>query len=109
MGKNNIENRIYECAVCGTKHITIEERTKCETACVNKLKELEAKRAAEKKKAEEEKSRTEVMEAYAHFQKLMKEHVAKYGSIAWHEESNNDIESIVDKVLKDQPFRYFWL
>ena len=44
---------MYKCAICGSAHEKIEDRAKCEMACVEKIKEDEAKAAAEKKAKEQ--------------------------------------------------------
>lgn len=46
---------MYKCAICGTVHESIPARIQCETKCYQK-QELEAKKAAEAKKKEEQKS-----------------------------------------------------
>lgn len=111
MEKNNIENRIYECAICGKKHITIAERAACETQCVNALKAREAELAAKKKKAEQDKRYVEVKEAMQHASELLQKYMDYYGSIQLVGIDNKVINEIVDNVIdtKNFPFKHLWL
>ena len=74
----------YECGVCGTMHDTIEDRAKCEMACLKKQEE-ERKLAAEKKKKEEKAARKkEVDDAIKHTQELINKYTADYGVYKMH-------------------------
>lgn len=61
----NMENKVYKCAICGEEYSTIVGRNKCETRCVAKQKQKkdeEAKRTAEAKRAAEQETRTKELE-----------------------------------------------
>ena len=111
MKKNNIENRIYECAICGKKHLTIAERAACEIQCVNALKVREAELAAKKKKAEQDKRYAEVEEAMHHASDLLQKYMDDYGNIQLVGIDNKVINEIVDNVIdtKNFPFKYLWM
>lgn len=70
---------IYKCGVCGKAYDSIEDRAKCEMACLKKQEE-ERKLAAEKKKKEEKAARKkEVDDAIKHAQDLINKYTADYG------------------------------
>lgn len=89
---NNINNeKIYKCAICGKEYETIEDRSKCEIACIEKVK---AKAEAEKKKRlEEEKNvrKADIEKKYIELNELVKSFIKDYGSIKIH--STNPIDS----------------
>lgn len=79
-------NGIYVCALCGSSHNDIEERIACETKCLKKRKEEEARaaREAERKKAEEtnKKKRESEKAIEAELDKvedMIRKHCNKYG------------------------------
>ena len=110
--EKHIDSRIYECAICGNKYVTIEERAKCENACVNKLKELEAKRLAEKKEKEKDTRYQEVLDARKKFYELRAQYVKDYGEFNVKENirlSDDTVSDILDAVMDGRPFKYMWL
>ena len=73
----------YKCAICGKEFDNIQDRAKCELACLKKQEE-EKRIAAEKKKKEEQVTRKkEVDEALAHAYKLKDQYIKDYGSYAY--------------------------
>lgn len=69
----------YTCGVCGKEYNNILDRAKCEIACSEKAEE-EARKAAELKKREEQKTRkAEVDKAFEYLHKLVTEYVKDYG------------------------------
>lgn len=80
-----MENKIYanpkyKCAICGEVYDKVENRMKCESACLKKQAE-EAKRAAEEKKKLEQKARKAELDlAVENVIKLREAYVKDYGS-----------------------------
>ena len=69
----------YVCAICGNPYGTIQERAKCEMACIKRIEAEEKKAAEAKKKAEQSKRQNEVDEAVDHATKLIKEFINDHG------------------------------
>lgn len=79
-------NGIYVCALCGYSHNDIEERIACETKCLKKRKEEEARAAREaekramdaerKKKVESEKAIEAELDKV---EDMIRKHCNKYG------------------------------
>ena len=69
---------MYQCAICGKTHHTIEERHACETECLKKRKEDEVKVAQEKKRKEKLSSEKTINEELDKLDKMVKEHLRKY-------------------------------
>ena len=80
MRENKMYSKLqYKCGICDTVYNSIEERVKCETACLKKKKEEERK-AAEMKKQQEQKARKkEVDEAVKKAKELKDKYVEDYG------------------------------
>lgn len=86
-------NGIYVCALCGSSHNDIEERIACETKCLKKRKEEEARAAREaerkvaekikKQKAESEKA---IEAELAKVNEMISKHCTKYGGCALSED-----------------------
>lgn len=78
--KNNIYCKFrYKCGICGTEYSTVLDRATCEIACTEKA-EIEAKKAAEAKKKEEQKIRkAEVDQAFENLHELVSAYVKDYG------------------------------
>lgn len=73
----------YKCAICGKEFDNIQDRAKCELACLKKQEEKK-RLAAEKKKKEEQAARIkEVDEALAHAYKLKDQYIKDYGSYVY--------------------------
>ena len=86
---------MYKCAICGSAHEKIEDRAKCEMACVEKIKEDEAKAAAEKKAKEQAIRKKEVDDAFDFAYKLKKKYIEDYGHYSTIREiEDNDIYRI---------------
>ena len=69
----------YKCGICNTEYSTVKERMSCEKSCIKKQEEEERK-AAELKKAEEQKMRKEAVdEAIKRAVKLQNDYVKDYG------------------------------
>lgn len=71
---------MYKCALCDAVYESIEDRVKCEMACLEKKKKEEAKAAEEKKKAERAARKAEVDAAIEKAEELLNKYVADYGS-----------------------------
>ena len=96
-----VEERVYMCAICGNGYSSITERMNCEQACLKKQEEVE-KKAAEAKKAAEQKIRKEAVdEAVANAFRLVNAYIKDYG----HYESNSNI--IKDFILPSRIWNYF--
>ena len=86
----------YKCAICDKEFDNIQDRAKCELACLKKQEE-EKRLAAEKKKKEEQAARKkEVDEALAHAYKLRDKYVEDYGRHVYTYESPEEMMSFVD-------------
>ncbi len=46
------EMKTFECAICGKKYKSLQDRINCETACLKEQKSIEAKKKDEAMKAE---------------------------------------------------------
>ena len=69
----------YKCGVCGKEFNNVLNRAKCEIACTERV-EAEAKKAAELKKKEEQKTRkAEVDSSFENLHKLITAYVKDYG------------------------------
>ena len=98
-----MKNAEYTCAVCGKMHTDIISRAKCEIACTEKAAE-EARKAAELKKKEEQKTRkAEVDKAFESLHKLVTEYVKDYG----HYEYDNG-EDNTDFYWPSRLWHNFW-
>lgn len=75
-----MENEIYTCAICGKKHSDIESRIACETSCLKKRKEAEAKRKEYELNQKKEARYAEVEKAYQTYHNLLEAYVKDYGS-----------------------------
>lgn len=71
----NIENKKYECGICGKTHATIAERVKCEQTCLKRLEE----EVKAKKNAEYDARAEEVNKAFDHAYKLRDKLIEDYG------------------------------
>lgn len=71
--------RAYKCGICNTEHPTVENRMKCEQACIKKKKDEERKAAEEKRLAEQKLRKEAVDEAIKRAAKLQSEYVKDYG------------------------------
>lgn len=78
-------NETYTCAICGTPYNSIEERIACETKCLKRHKEAEAKKKLEEqqKKVDEAKKQKKASEQAIEAKldevnKMLKEHFSKY-------------------------------
>ena len=84
----------YACGVCGAKYDTIQDRAKCEMACVKKIEE-EAKKAAEaKKKAEKATRFSEASAAIDNAFALVNKCVEDYGEFVYNGKLENSNEPI---------------
>ena len=78
-----MENRMYakpqfKCGICGEIYDELKDRNQCEAKCI-KNQEIEAKKAAEAKKKEEQPIRkAKVDEAYKTYIKLRDDYVKDY-------------------------------
>ena len=77
--EDNKTTTMYKCAICGSAHESIEQRAKCEMACLEKMKKAEAKVAAEKKAKEQAIRKQEVDDAFDFAYKLKKKYIEDYG------------------------------
>ena len=79
------ENKLatYECAICGKKYESIQERANCELTCAKKQKEEEEAAAYAKKKAEQEARQSEVSAALDNVYALINKYVEDYGSFIY--------------------------
>ena len=77
--EDNKITTMYKCAICGKTHESIEQRAKCEMTCLEKMKEAEAKAAAEKKAKEQAIRKQEVDDAFDFAYKLKKKYIEDYG------------------------------
>ena len=69
----------FVCSLCGKAHHDVISRANCELGCARRKAELD-KKAAEAKKAEEQKNRKEAVDkARAEYLKLKQTYVADYG------------------------------
>lgn len=77
---NNIYGKLqYKCGICGNVYDSIEDRMKCEQACIHKKKEAAKKAEAEKLIKEKEARKKELDEALKHAGKLLKAWNKDYG------------------------------
>lgn len=83
-----MSNETYTCAICGTPYNSIEERIACETKCLKKHKEAEAKKKLEEqqKKVDEAKKQKRASEQAIEAKldevnKMLKEHFNKHSSL----------------------------
>ena len=86
---------MYKCAICGSIHESIPARIKCETVCYQK-QELEAKKAAEAKKKEEQTARKkEVDDAFDKAMQLREAYLKDYDTYTYeyNKVSNNPEDS----------------
>ena len=85
----------YKCAICGKEYTTVAERTACESACL-KRQEIEAKKAAEAKKKEEQRARhDEVTKAIDGACALLNRYVKDYGHYSYNGENVNTLDDIL--------------
>lgn len=92
----------YTCAICGTEHISIQDRANCEMACLKKLREEEKMAAEAKKKAEKAARKAEVDEALKKFAKLAEAYTKDYGSYEC------DGEIIPNMFWPNKLWHHFW-
>lgn len=85
----------YKCAICGKEYSTVAERTACESSCLNR-QEIEAKKAAEAKKKEEQKARHDVVtKAIDDACTLLNQYVKDYGSYSYDGTNFNALDDIL--------------
>ena len=85
MKENNksCNNTQYECAVCGKNYDSIQERMKCEMACIKKQEDEEKAAIAAKKKEEKDNRYNEVNTALDNAYALVNKYVEDYGSFKY--------------------------
>lgn len=93
---------MYKCAICGSIHESIPARIQCETECYKK-QELEAKKAAEAKKKEEQATRKAETDEIV---KKAIESVRKYTKDYGHYELENE-EDNFDFMWPSRILHYF--
>ena len=69
-------NTMYKCSICGKQYSTVVERAKCELACVKQLEEEKKKAAEVKKNAERDARKKEVTDAIEHANELVNKKIA---------------------------------
>ena len=77
----NVENA-YICAICGTPHETVDARAECETKCIKKRNEEEAKLKINKEKEERLKNEKEINELLNKADTMLRDHLNKYETFA---------------------------
>lgn len=80
MKDRNCDKAQYTCAICKESYNTIQERAKCEMACIKKIEEEEKKAAAAKAKAEKDTRQQEVSAALDNALTLVNKFIEDYGS-----------------------------
>lgn len=70
----------YKCAICGTEHTSIQDRSNCEMTCLKKKAEAERAAAEAKKKAEKDARQQEVSAALDNALTLVNKFIEDYGS-----------------------------
>lgn len=70
----------YKCAICGTEHTSIQDRSNCEMTCLKKKAEAEKAAAEAKKKAEKDARQQEVSAALDNALTLVNKFIEDYGS-----------------------------
>ena len=83
MKDRNCNKAQYTCAICKTNYDTIQERAKCEMACVKKIEKEERKAAELKKKQEQETRCNEVNAALDNAYALLNKYMEDYGSFKY--------------------------
>ena len=78
-------NLKYKCAICGEIYDEVEDRMKCESACLRKQAEEAKKAAEEKRKIEQAARKAEVDAAVEKVIKLANAYIKDYGSYAFYD------------------------
>ena len=98
---------MYKCGICDTTYDSIEERTACEQACLQKQKEEAKKAELERKTKEREARYEEVCAALDHDNKLKKAYLEDYGCFVYETDMNyvyeNDFSDLVKKLWYKLP------
>lgn len=85
VNKKNVENAVakifYPCAICGSKHDSVEARNSCEAKCIKELRAAEELMRKQKLEEEKEARKNEIDAMYARLNEKIKEFVKDYGSI----------------------------
>lgn len=81
VNKKNASCTSYSCAICGSKHESVEARNTCEAKCIKERKEAEE--LIQKQKLEEIKDarKEEINTLYEVLNEKIKSYVKDYGSI----------------------------
>ena len=87
MKDKNCDKAQYTCGICKTSYDSIQERAKCELACVKRVQEEEKRAAEEKKKVEQAARKAEVDKACKIFTELAESYAEDYGRYEYEEES----------------------
>lgn len=78
MEEKNMENKVYKCGICGKTYETIVGRSKCESACIAKRKEENAKAAQETRTKELEDAIIATNEMIAKTSDLLEKYLNDY-------------------------------
>lgn len=80
-----MSNETYTCAICGTPYNSIEERIACETKCLKKRNEAEARKKLEEERKKTERAKQQKKESEQAIEtkldevnKMLKDHFNKY-------------------------------
>ena len=73
----------YKCGVCGKIYDSIQERMKCEMACIKKQQDEEKAAIAAKKKEEKDNRYNEVNAALDNAYALINKYIEDYGSFKY--------------------------
>lgn len=69
---------IFECAICGKDYDTIEERNKCEAACLAKQRKEAAEAKAKEKKLTQEADKKRIQETFDKLSDDISAYIKKY-------------------------------
>ena len=85
VNKKNVENNVakifYPCAICGSKHDSVEARNSCEAKCIKELRAAEELMRKQKLEEEKDARKQEIDTLYELLNEKIKSYVKDYGSI----------------------------
>lgn len=79
--ENNVDKIFYPCAICGSKHDSVEARNVCEAKCIKERRAAEELMRKQKLEEEKEARKNEIEAMYVHLNEKIKDYVKDYGSI----------------------------
>ena len=73
---------MYKCEICNTEHELLEERIACETECLKKRKEEEAKRKQMERQENMKASTNALEEKLAEADAMIKKHLSEFETLS---------------------------